>query len=334
MRKLATIRTIKSIEPIPGADRIEVATVGGWKTVVKKGEFRAGDLCVFFEIDSFLPAQERYSFLGSSCWRSSPELGDGYRLKTTKLRGVVSQGLALPLDEFPELTLFAVDGKDVTELLGVKKYEKPLPVQLSGFARGNFPSFIPKTDQERAQNLMDEIAKSRESSELFEVSMKLDGSSMTVYRDEHGYIGVCSRNLDLRETAENTFWRVAHSSGVIEYLKKADRAIAFQGELMGPGVQGNREKLASHEFYVFDIFLIDEQRYLKSPARLTALTQAGLKSVPVLYYTDAVPTTIDGLMELARGKSVNNPVREGLVFKSLETDFSFKVISNEFLLCT
>lgn len=171
-RKLATIRKIENLEPIEGKDLIELATLDGWQAIVKKGEYTIGDLVVYCEIDSFLPVKEEYEFLRSRCFKSTKNLGDGFRIKSMKMGGVLSQGLVLPLsiindfdksditvEEDEDTISFELPlgksllplnvGDDVTELLGIQKYEQPIPANLAGKVRGNFPSFIPKTDQER-----------------------------------------------------------------------------------------------------------------------------------------------------------------------------------------
>lgn len=153
MRKLVTIRQINNIEPIEGADAIVLATVDGWKIVVKKDEFFIGALCVYFEIDSFLPERPEFEFLRARSFKRMGEQG-GFRLRTIRLRGQVSQGLLLPLSVLGEShEIFAIGegciGADVTDQLGVQKYEPPVPAQLTGQVQGDFPSFIKKTDQER-----------------------------------------------------------------------------------------------------------------------------------------------------------------------------------------
>lgn len=126
MRELASIQVIKDIQPIKDADNIVVVSILGWKVVSKKGEFSLGDKCVYFEVDSFLPIEERYEFLRSSSYRNNDFMGEGFRLKTIKLRGQLSQGLALPLQEFPEISEeVAIAGTEVTELLKIKKWELP-----------------------------------------------------------------------------------------------------------------------------------------------------------------------------------------------------------------
>jgi tRNA-binding EMAP/Myf-like protein len=147
-RKLASIRTITDIQPIPNADSIEVVSIGGWKVVSKKGEYNVGDMCVYCEIDSFLPVLPQYEFLRKSSYKKMSDGTEGFRLKTIKLRGQVSQGLVLPISILPEgKTLF--EGMDVTDVLSITKYEPPIPASLSGQVKGHFPSFLQKTDEER-----------------------------------------------------------------------------------------------------------------------------------------------------------------------------------------
>lgn len=324
MRKLATVRTVIDIQPIPGADAIECVTVDGWKIVAKKGEFQIGQKATYFEIDSWIP-QHVAPFL---C-RDNREYNGvvGARLRTVKLRGQISQGLLLAAPEA------ANDGDDLTDALGIQKYEPPVPVQLAGIARGNFPSFIPKTDQERIQNLRREIEAWAAEGATWEVTEKLDGSSMTAYVMGDTF-GVCSRNLDLIESDTNSFWRAARTEGMEELLRASGRNIALQGELIGPSIQGNPYALTAHEFHLFDIYDIDAGRYMTSHERVDFIARTGIKHAPIMCWQDLRGATVDSLLAQAEGKSTLNPSieREGLVFKCLNGDASFKAISNKFLL--
>ena len=123
MRKLASIQRIWKIEPIEDADRIELAHVLGWQCVVNKGQFRAMDPAVYFEVDSFLPVAPQFEFMRASSYRKSDIMGEGFKLRTLKFRGQISQGLLLPLSDFPEIPEDADIGTDVTDLLGVRKWE-------------------------------------------------------------------------------------------------------------------------------------------------------------------------------------------------------------------
>lgn len=340
MRKMASIRKIDAINPIEGADAIEVATVGGWKVVVKKGEYAVGDLAVYCEIDAWIPT-ELAPFLSKGKEPRVYEGVRGERLRTVKLKKQLSQGLLLPLEPTcANIVSELFEGLDVSVPLNIRKWEMPIPAQLAGQVRGNFPSEIPKTDQERCQNLTKEIAGAVEAGMAFEVTEKLEGSSMTCYLMD-GVFGVCSRNMDLKETAENAFWATARREGIEDKMRTefglADFAI--QGELVGPGIQGNIYKLSKPEFYVFDVYDVQAGAYLKPEARRAMIERMGLKHVPVLAYTPQLKDTlgitdVDGLLKFAEGKSTLNPAqeREGVVFKECNGGMTFKAVSNRYLI--
>ena len=325
MRKLASIRKIASIRPIPEADAIECVTVDGWDVVTKKGEFSVGDLVVYLEIDSWVPT-ELAPFLSKGKEPREFNGVKGERLRTVKLRGQLSQGLLLP---YATLGRIAQEGEEVTEELGIQKWERPINPQLAGLAKGNFPSFIPKTDQERIQNIKHVL---EDPYERYEVTIKLDGSSFTAYHRD-GEVGVCSRNLELKPSDDNAFWRVARKYGVLELLA-ARGNYAIQGELIGPGIQGNQEKLEDLEMYVFDVFDIDAQSYLTAEKRYNFLLDTKLQHVPIIYPHTAIPQTLEKVLAMAEGPSLNPKAnREGLVFKSTRNpQLSFKAISNSWLL--
>jgi RNA ligase (TIGR02306 family) len=332
MRKMATIRVVDGIAPIDGADAIEIALIGGWKVVVKKGEFTVGDRAVYLEIDSWVPT-ELAPFLSKG--KEPREFNDvkGERLRTVKLRGQLSQGLLLNLDTALPFTNSFQDGDDVSEVLNIQKWERPMNAQLAGMARGNFPSVIPKTDQERVQNLVKEIAAS--VSLKFEVTEKLEGSSMTCYLID-GVFGVCSRNLDLKETTDNTFWQVARKEQIEEKMRSTgDGDWAIQGELIGPGIQGNIYKLAEPKFCVFDVYNIQAGDYLLPVFRRALIDRMGLKHVPVLLVDkDLGVGSVDEILQWAEGRSKFNLTqeREGIVFKQVDGGMTFKAISNAYLL--
>lgn len=327
MRKLATIRKIDAIHPIEGADAIEAAVVGGWTVVVKRGEFTAGDLAVYLEIDSWVPT-ELAPFLSKGQAPREYNGVKGERLRTVKLRGQVSQGLLLPWTVGGE-------GDDLTENLGIQKWEAPIPAQLAGQVRGNFPGFISKTDQERIQNLTKELEQWQDNPQFtWEVTEKLDGSSMTVYvRDEDE--GVCSRNLDLKLDENNSFWKVAIRENLIEKIRRTGRNLALQGELIGEGIQKNPYNIKGQEFHLFDIYDIDRGDYMTPLERRTFCGTHGIKHVPVFAKEMVISEFVQGLLTMAEGKSVLNTKaeREGLVFKcNTFGGPTFKVISNSFLL--
>jgi RNA ligase (TIGR02306 family) len=310
-----------------------LASVGGWNVVVAKNVgHKVGDHVVYCEIDSFLPIKEEFEFLRKSSYK---KMGDqeGFRLKTIKLRGQVSQGLILPMSVFGDFSWTAYEGLDVTNRLGIVKYEPPIPAELSGKVKGGFPSFLHKTDEERVQNLVKEYGEYKfTSTHQFYMTEKLDGSSATFYMNE-GEFGVCSRNLELLETEGNTFWKVARELDLENKLKDKGN-ICLQGELIGEGIQGNPYKIKGQNVHFFNAFDIDKQTRLGINEFLVLLDDMELVSVPILDVAMLLPDTVKGMLELAEGKSRLNDKteREGVVVRSLDNTISFKAISNKFLL--
>ena len=331
MRKMATIRKIDNIRPIVDADAIECAVVGGWTVVVKKGEYTVGDLAVYCEIDSFVPTTIAPFLTKPGHYAKTFEGVEGERLRTVKLRGQLSQGLLLPM----QVAVGSEEGADVSDILGIKKYEAPIPAALAGEVKGMFPSRIPKTDQERIQNLSVELTEWMAEELHWEVTEKLDGSSMTVYMLD-GEVGVCSRNLDLKRNPDNSLWRAAIKHKLEEKLAGYGN-IAIQGELVGNGIQGNIYKMRDQDFYVYDVYDIDAGRYFTPADRKTFVQALDLLHCPV-FKSDWMLTTesVADLLQRAEGKSVMGdiagPEREGLVYKCNEKQLSFKAISNKFLM--
>jgi len=338
MRKLATIQKIKDILPIEGADAIELAIVNGWKVVVAKNVgHKIGDYVIYCEIDSFLPIKEEFEFLRKSSYKKMADGSEGFRLKTIKLRGQVSQGLIIPINilmNYKNFVLEFDEGSDVSEILGIIKYEPPVPAELAGIAKGLFPSFIPKTDEERIQNLSEEISKwNNEYSEGFYVSEKLDGSSATFYYND-GVFGVCSRNLELLETEGNTFWRVAREMDLENKMRSLGYNVSLQGELVGEGIQGNPYKIKGQKVFFFNVFNIDKHEYAGTHEFVNTIHGLSLDTVPKLETNYILPNTIEEILQYADGKSYLNPHfdREGVVMRSKDRKISFKAISNKFLL--
>jgi len=347
MRELAKIRRIKDIQPIPNADMIEVATVDGWKVVVAKNVgHKVGDLVVYCEIDSLLPIEPEFEFLRKTSYIKLADGTEGFRLKTIRLRGQISQGLIIPLKDgysiyerkTNNLTMDWFEGLDVTDMLGIIKYEKPIPAQLSGKIKGWFPSFIPKTDEERVQNLVEEYKEWVNTSIPFEfyVTEKLDGTSATYYYN-NGEFGVCSRNLELLEEDTNSFWSVAKQLNLKDKLASLNFNVAVQGELIGEGIQGNPYKIKGQTVRIFNLFDIDTQTKVKYDKFIKIVRdELKLETVPVLFQSGEfeLPKAIDEILSFAEGKSQLNPnkEREGIVVRSRDNSISFKVISNKFLI--
>lgn len=337
-RVMARVVRIDAISPIEGADQIEVAQIGGWKVVVKKGEFQVNSLAVYAEVDSWIPHAIAPFLTKPGQFPKVYNEVEGQRLRTIKLRGQISQGLLLP-DSVLQIDgkwiegVVIDEGTDVTEILGVQKWEPPAEFRAAN-AKGSFPHFIPKTDQERIQNLSRSLEKWNAENHQWQVTEKIDGSSMTVFYKD-GEVGVCSRNLELKDDGTSTFWETAKSEGLVEKLIALGKNIALQGELIGGQIQGNAYKVDKFQFHLYDIFDIDAQQYLTPKDVEGTALQLNIRHVPVLEQFTTFDVRMEELIASAEGKSVvgAKPEREGLVFKSLtEPGTSFKVISNKWLL--
>ena len=334
-RAMATIRKIDAIDPIEGADAIEVATVGGWKVVVKKGEFEVNSLAVYLEIDSWVP-NELAPFLTKGTEPREYNGVKGERLRTVKLRGQISQGLLLPLEPTcKNIESLLFEDLDVSVPLNVQKWERPIPAQLAGQVRGNFPALVPKTDQERIQNLRKQFDKFME--DTWSVTEKLDGSSCTFYLDDEDQFHVCSRNLDLKEDENNSFWKTAKKYDIEGIMRRNSmKGMAIQGEMIGEGIQGNQYKVVL-DFYVYDMYNTKTGEYILPSQLKAACERLGLNHVPILAEGITLAgSSIQSILSEAEGKSrLNGSEREGIVFKSESVhDRSFKAISNKWLLKT
>lgn len=331
MRQLATIRTVASTRPIQGADRIEVAQVDGWECVVKKGEFEVGQHIVYVEVDSVMPERPEFEFLRDR----------KFRVRTIKLCGQVSQGLVLPLDILPAGNYKL--GDDVTELLGVAKYDpqaqqeallltkqpktpaNPIAKFLMRFKwyrklfmkpkrKGGFPDWIVKTDETRIQNLTTLFDIESKKGTQFSVTEKVDGQSATYFL---------------------SYWTIARKYDIENVLKKLIgeyQTIVLQGEICGDGIQGNKYRISGYDLFAFNLIYPDHK--CTTAEIKEVLAPFGIKSVPIVEEGKVLPETIAELVEYSKGKSVvrKEQKREGVVMRNVQSGISFKVINPDFLL--
>lgn len=314
MKELVYIGKIIDLQPIDGADFIVSATVvcgkgGKWKGIVKKADFHLDDLCVVFlpdsqldpEIHSYLP------FMKDSAWR----------VKMRRFKGAPSEVLIIPVS-----TLDISVGMDVTKEYHVHKYEKPVPAHLQGVALGEFPSFIPKTDElnyQRYPELVDSLV-----GRPWYMTEKADGSSTTAfrYKDE---VRLCSRNLELLRNPDNGYWKVAEKYNIDDTLPEG---IAIQWETCGPGIQKNPMGLKDLDGFMFSAYNIHKKRYLPLH-EMKALSQAmGFPMVRILEEGDSFSK--EGIETRGEGTYLNGKPREGVVIRSQESKLSFKVINLDY----
>ena len=343
MRKLASVQRVWKIEPIEGADRIELAHVLGWQCVVNKGQILPMDTAVYFEIDSFLPIRPEFEFMRASSYKNSDIMGEGFRLKTMRFRGQLSQGLLLPLSMFPEIPADAEVGTDVTELLGVRKWEIEERATTGGTVIGTLPYDIPHTDETRVQ-AMPELIQEFRGLEYY-ISTKMDGSSHSIGIDENGF-HVTGHNYEYKDDGSSGFYKLVNERGYktkLEAFAKENglKTLTIQGEYCGPGILKNRLKLVKPEWYVFTVR--ENGKRVGLDRMLEVCRALGLDHVPIEERGMDLPSkypTVEALLERADGDYPRGGKKEGIVIRPTEPVFcplisaslSMKVVSNKYLL--
>ena len=346
IRHLASVQKIEKLSPIEGADRIELAHVLGWQCVVKKGDFKEGDNGIYFEIDSFLPIRPEFEFLRASSYKNTELMGEGFKLRTQKFLGQISQGLVLPMDIVEKEGWHGLPvGTDVTELLGVRKFEMPEMAMSGGTSIGELPGNVPHTDEMRIQ-AMPELLPEFGDLEYY-ISTKIDGSSHSVSVDGKG-IHYMGHNYEYKLDDKCNFYQhikkayPALAEDMTEYMKKNGcSSVVIQGEYAGPGIQGNRLKLKVPKWFVFDIRINGKRIPLDD--MLEMVEKFDLETVPIEERGKGLPDrypTIEALLERADGEYPNGGKKEGIVIRPVEpvyssllgTDLSMKVVSNKYLL--
>ena len=343
MRKLASIQRIWKIEPIEGADRIELAYVLGWQCVVNKGQFKPMGLAVYFEIDSFLPICPEFEFLRNSSYRKTDVMGEGFRLRTMTFRGQISQGLLLPIGQFDVIPKNAELGTNVSELLGVRKWELEERITADGTIIGSLPVDVPHTDETRVQaepDLINDFAGLE-----YYITTKMDGSSHSVCFDEEGF-HVTGHNYEYKDDGKSAFYALVKNHDMENRMRKfcAERDIktlTIQGELCAPGIQQNRLKLNRPEWYVFTVRVDGKRVGLKRMQEICAALD--LQTVPVEEIGMDLPSkypTVEALLVRADGNYPRGGKKEGIVIRPTEpvycerigTALSMKVVSNKYLI--
>ena len=305
---LATIQVVSEINSIPNADNIVVVSLKGlgWKCVVKKNDFQIGDKGVYIKIDTVSTDKPEFEFLRNR----------NFKIRTIRLKKTLSQGLLLPMSFLPQGDY--QEGQDVTEISGVKKFEKEVPVNMRGLVRGNFPSCLMKTDEINIKSIpfiIDEM----KGKEIY-ITIKCDGTSLTAANID-GDIHVCSRNLSLKETDENIYWKAYRKYNIAKVFEKHNN-IAIQAEICSPGLQKNRLGLKDVEIFVFNIYDIKEGRYWNYAELISFCSDNNLPTVPLLKIEKSFNETLESLIEMAKIKYGSGQNAEGIVLRTTTETYS------------
>jgi len=350
-RKLASVQKIEKIAPIPERDRIELATVLGWELIIQKDRFKVGDKCVFIEPDSLLPATNpAFAFMEKY----------KYKVKTITMRGQMSQGLALKLDELGLDSKIRV-GADVTECLGITKYEPdeeegPKVSKIEKYLmrykwfrelvkerKEGFPKWLPKTDEDRIQTCPRKLEEIKNQDII--ITEKLDGKSCSIFKKtvkvvllKFYIVGVCGRRLKYKKyKGKNDYWYITKKFNILNKMKKLSIDVAIQGEIVGPGIQGNKYGLKEKDFYVYNMYNITEDIWLDYDRMKTLCDYMDLKVVPKVYSGSSSFESVKEVLDYSKGKStLNDTPREGVVIRlndcsRSKRQLSFKAINPDFI---
>lgn len=347
MSNLATVQIIKDVRKHPNADALDIVRVLGWDVVTKRDEFKIGDLCVYICIDTILPEKPEFEFLRNK----------HFRIKPIRLRKEYSNGICFPLNIIPTYCpptggppfdrptigpvqdmLTVQEGLDVTDDIGVKKYEKPIPAELAGIAVGHIPGFLIITDEDNLRSNPEAVPEMY--GRPYYITRKEDGSSGT-YFIRNGTFGVCSRRIHLKESESNGFWKMARKYDIENVLKTTfpDKDVAIQGEVVGPGIQDNKLGLKELEFRLFNVFDINGRSYFDYARIVDFTNKCNIPMVPLVNEGSAFGYSLEELIELA--KAQNYPTggpAEGIVIRPkdpfysnvLKKSWSGKVINDRY----
>lgn len=319
--KLASFEIITEILPIEGADRIEIARVQGWQSVIKKDEYRVGDQIIFVPIDTVLPPREWNKFLWDKNDPTKP-----IRVKTAKLRGVISQGLIFPKTLVSAQEIFdhsddPSEDVSIAGMLGITKYEKPIPVHLAGQVAGDFPThLVSKTDEDNLKSNIEALDELKQA-DFVEATLKIDGTSATYIKELDGTFRVCSRNLELKDTESNVHWQIARKYDIEKNLVPGN---CIQGEIAGPGIQGNPAGFSEVSLFVFNLFNLEGRKPIQRDSWFTGMALIGndIPDVPRVRLFDKETfsaMSVDDLQQWVNGITYqNNTPAEGIVFRGIK----------------
>ena len=311
--KLATIQKILDVQPCPNSDNLDLVKVLGWQVVTKRGEYSIGDLVVYICIDTVLPERPEFEFLRNK----------NFRIRPIRLRQQESAGICFPLSILPTEKMDAeghdlYEGYDVTDILSIKHYEKPIPPELAGKMVGHIPGFLIITDELSLRTYPDAIPELW--SRPYYITRKDDGCSGTFFRKD-SIFGVCSRRIHLEDTEGNGYWKMARKYNIEAALTAEfpNTDIAIQGEVCGPAIQENHLGLTEMELHIFNLFDIQNRKYLSYDTLTTFCAKYNLPMVVTLNEGSSFSFTLEELIKFSsEQKYPNGQPAEGIVIRPKE----------------
>ena len=308
-----SIQKINNIVKHPNADSLSVAKVLGWQVVFNhtQHQYNEGDWVVYVEIDSILPDKPAFEFLRKL----------NFRIKAVTLRGVESAGIIFPISLLEEcgydLHGSFYEGMDVTDIIGASHYTKPVPVEMAGEAFGGLPGYLKMTDEKNIRSFPDTITEL--IGHPYYITRKDDGTSASYFLLK-GEFGACSRNVHLKPSTTNLFWRLAEKYQIERHMREffKDRDVAVQGEIVGPSINDNHLGLKESELHIFNVWFINERVYGDFSCLVDFTTTTKIPMVDVLQIGNSFNYDLKQLIQFANKQKYpnNSAPAEGIVLRS------------------
>jgi len=320
-KKMAYICEISNLEPIEGKDRIVLASFSNtnWRVIVQKDQFNIKDRCIYIETESILPLWPQFQFLEKRCFSVKY---NGYKIKTMKMGGVISEGICFTLKDFDNKHINYCIDQDLTEQLQIRRVEDEvcqapevkknwfinkfnwliwklfkIKIKKQGFVFEDFPSYLIKTDETQAQSIP-QLFERMKGKPVYG-TLKLDGQSLT-FANYKNIFTISTRNRTIYRAkinkaiktlnpgtsekfrSKNNFAMIAAKYDIPSRLFANDFAV--QGEFCGPGIQKNRMGLKDFEFYAFNLFDINKREYFSWKELIKFSNMQGYKgpSIPMV----------------------------------------------------
>ena len=309
---LATIQKIQEVNIHPNADALSIAKVLGWNVIIKKDEYKIGDLACYVCIDTVLPEKAEFEFLRNKHFRIQP----------IRLRKEPSNGILFPLSILPPRENPYQEDEDVTDLVGVIKYERPMPAQLMGDAHGTIPGWLIISDELSLRSYPDALVEMY--GRPYYTTVKYDGSSGNFFIKDNEF-GVCSRRIHLKESEGNSFWKMAKKYNVENALRTAfpNIDISINAEVYGPGIQKNPLGITEIDMALYNLFDIKHRVYLGYDALVKFSNEAGIPMVKVIDEGIMFGHNLEDLIKLSNEqKYPNGKPAEGIVVRSKDPFYS------------
>lgn len=326
MAKDTTIEIVENVNKHPNAEKLSLCNILGFKCVTKLDQFTNGQKVVYVRPDTVFPEAD---------WATEYRKYSIKRVKAVRLRGEWSEGVIIPFEALPEdiynQLKDCVVGDEVSEVLGITHYEPPQPQDLS--AKGGLPMGIPKTDEERFENM-----RFLSYGEVVDVQLKIDGQSCSYYYNyDTKEFGVLGRSLEIKPEAINRYTDNVLTYDIETKLRAYGEAqqlsLTIRGESYGAGLQGhehNPHAKMNKGWGMFSVFLIKEHEYAEKGHRYyfkNVAEEIGLPIAPMI--EENVVLTPELVEKYSVGiTELNGKVFEGVVIKT--NTYSFKIINKNY----